>query len=288
MIESMSGYGQKSFSSEDVYIDIEIKSLNNKYIDISININNNFRFLEMEMRNIIKDALLRGSVYVNISITTSKTLVKPRLNKELLMESINILNEIQKESGTLDDIKIDHIMNFKDIITYEDNKISDNNINATILNVLKETIEDVKHMRVIEGKKTEEILKTLIEEISSINKYIKNNAQKLPEITYEKLKKRLESFHVDMDEGRLMQEVALIADRCDIREEIDRINSHINQFRNIMKEYPCGKKLDFLTQELLREFNTISSKVEDIEIKSKVILAKSNIDRIREQVQNIV
>lgn len=288
MIESMTGYGQKSYSSEEANINIEMKSLNNKYIDISININSNFRFLEMEIRNIINKELLRGSIYVNISISTNKPFVRPKLNKELLADSIKILSEIQKESGILDDIRIEHIMNFKDIITYEENKTSDSNINTTILNVLKETIEDVKHMRVIEGKKIEEILKTLIEEISSLNKYIENNAQKLPEIAYEKLMKRLESFHVDTDEGRLMQEVALIADRCDIREEIDRINSHINQFHNIMTEYPCGKKLDFLTQELLREFNTIASKVDDIEIKSKVIIAKTNIDRIREQVQNIV
>jgi uncharacterized protein (TIGR00255 family) len=242
----------------------------------------------MEIRNIINKELLRGSIYVNISIATNRPLVKPKLNKELLADSVRILSEIQKESGILDDIKIEHIMNFKDIITYEENKISDNDFNATILDVLNATIKDVKQMRVIEGKKIEEILKTLIEEINSINEIIKNNAEKLPEIAYEKLKKRLESFQVNVDEGRLMQEVALIADRCDIREEIDRINSHINQFYDIINEYPCGKKLDFLTQELLREFNTIASKVDDIDIKSKVIIAKSNVDRIREQVQNIV
>ena len=288
MIESMTGYGQRSFSSVDVNVVIEIKSLNNKYIDISININNNFRFLEMEIRNIINKELLRGSIYVNISIATNRPLVKPRLNKELLAESIKILSEIQRESGTLDDIKIEHIINFKDIITYEENKINDTKFNEAILDVLKATIEDVKHMRSIEGEKIDEILRALIEEINSINEHIRKCAHKFPKIAYEKIKKRLESFQVNVDEARLMQEIALIADRCDIREEIDRINSHINQFYDIINEYPCGKKLDFLTQELLREFNTIASKVDDIDIKSKVILAKSNVDRIREQVQNIV
>ena len=288
MIESMTGYGQKSFSSEDMCIDIELKSLNNKYIDISININNNFRFLEMEIRKIIKDVLLRGSVYVNISITTPKALVRPKLNRELLMESINILNEIQRESGTLDDIKIDHIISFKDIITYEDNKIFNEKDSTIILDVLRETLDNVKNMRLLEGEKVKEILDALIKEISLINEYIKKCANKLPEITYEKLKKRLESLPVNINEDRLLQEVAVFAEKCDIREEIDRINTHIDHFYKIIEEFPCGKKLDFLTQELLREFNTISSKVEDIDIKSKVILAKSNIDRIREQVQNIV
>jgi len=123
MIESMTGYGQNTYSSNDINIVIEIKSLNNKYIDITVNINNNFRFLEMEIRNIIKEALTRGSIYVNISISTNRPVVKPTLNKELLMESIYILNEIQRESKTLDDIRIEHILSFKDIITYEENKI---------------------------------------------------------------------------------------------------------------------------------------------------------------------
>jgi uncharacterized protein (TIGR00255 family) len=288
MIESMTGYGQNSYSYEDMNIDVEIKSLNNKYIDISVNINNNFRFLEMEIRNIIKEKLKRGSVYVNISISTNRSVVKPKLNKELLTESINILDEIQRESKTLDDVKIDHILSFKDIIIYEENKIFNDNTGGTILDIFKKTIDDVKNMRLVEGEKIKGVLNNLIDEIVLVNIDIKNNADKLPQLTYEKLKKRFEAFPVNVDEERLLQEIAIFAEKCDIREEIDRINSHVNHFNKIIEEYPCGKKLDFLTQELLREFNTIASKVDDIEIKTKVISAKSNIDRIREQVQNVV
>ena len=284
----MTGYGQNSYSSEDMNIDVEIKSLNNKYIDISVNINNNFRFLEMEIRNIIKEKLKRGSVYVNISISTNRSVVKPKLNKELLTESINILDEIQRESKTLDDVKIDHILSFKDIIIYEENKIFNDNTGGTILDIFKKTIDDVKNMRLVEGEKIKGVLNNLIDEIVLVNIDIKNNADKLPQLTYEKLKKRFEAFPVNVDEERLLQEIAIFAEKCDIREEIDRINSHVNHFNKIIEEYPCGKKLDFLTQELLREFNTIASKVDDIEIKTKVISAKSNIDRIREQVQNVV
>ena len=288
MVESMTGYGQNSYSSKDINIVIEIKSLNNKYIDISVNINNSFRFLEMGIRNIIKETLTRGSVYVNISISTNRPVVKPTLNRELLMDSLYILNEIQRESKTLDDIKIEHILSFKDIITYEENKIFNNDMGSIILDMLKKTIDDVKNMRLIEGEKIKDVLKNLIDEIILINTDIERIADKLPQLTYEKLKKRLEAFPVNINEERLLQEIAICAERCDIREEIDRINSHINHFNKIIAEYPCGKKLDFLTQELLREFNTIASKVDDIEIKTKVICAKSNIDRIREQVQNIV
>ena len=284
----MTGYGQNSYSYEDMNIDVEIKSLNNKYIDISVNINNNFRFLEMEIRNIIKEKLKRGSVYVNISISTNRSVVKPKLNKELLTESINILDEIQRESKTLDDVKIDHILSFKDIIIYEENKIFNDNTGGTILDIFKKTIDDVKNMRLVEGEKIKGVLNNLIDEIVLVNIDIKNNADKLPQLTYEKLKKRFEAFPVNVDEERLLQEIAIFAEKCDIREEIDRINSHVNHFNKIIEEYPCGKKLDFLTQELLREFNTIASKVDDIEIKTKVIIAKSNIDRIREQVQNVV
>lgn len=284
----MTGYGQNSYSYEDMNIDVEIKSLNNKYIDISVNINNNFRFLEMEIRNIIKEKLKRGSVYVNISISTNRSVVKPKLNKELLTESINILDEIQRESKTLDDVKIDHILSFKDIIIYEENKIFNDNTGGTILDIFKKTIDDVKNMRLVEGEKIKGVLNNLIDEIVLVNIDIKNNADKLPQLTYEKLKKRFEAFPVNVDEERLLQEIAIFAEKCDIREEIDRINSHVNHFNKIIEEYPCGKKLDFLTQELLREFNTIASKVDDIEIKTKVISAKSNIDRIREQVQNVV
>jgi uncharacterized protein (TIGR00255 family) len=288
MIESMTGYGQRNLSTPDANIDIEIKSLNNKYIDISLNINNNFRYLEIEIRNIVKSFLNRGSIYVNIYIYTNKMGLRPKLNRQLLQDSLNILNDIQRESATLDNIKIEHILSFKDVITYEEHRVIDSEFNMLILDLLKKTLDDVKKMRVNEGAKIEEALRSMIQEISSINSYIKERAEILPEQAYKKLKKRMENFEIQVDENRLLQELALFAERSDIREEVDRIDSHINQFNSIIKEYPCGKKLDFLTQEFLREFNTISSKVDDIEIKSKIILAKTNIDRIREQVQNIV
>ncbi|MDY6821235.1 MAG: YicC/YloC family endoribonuclease [Deferribacterota bacterium] len=289
MIESMSGYGTYSEVSENQSIDVEIRSLNSKYIDISINIINPLKILELELRNLIKDSLKRGSIYLYVSIKSVKSFVKPILNKELFWQYLKILSEIQKESDILDDIKIEHILACDNIIVYEQENKLDDELREFIIMGVKHAVLNLKEMREKEGVKIKRYLDEQIKNLSLINSKIRQKADGQIKNIFNKIKKRLDLLISEIEDERIMQEVAIFAQKSDITEEVDRIDSHIAQFNEIAeKEYPCGKKLDFLTQELLREFNTIASKAEDIEIKKLVINAKTNVNEIKEQIQNIV
>jgi len=289
MIISMTGYSNVTENFDDFDIVVSLKSVNSKYIDIKVRLPKFLYEKEIEIVNILKDKLSRGKVDAFIDITLKKPTKKAKINIEYFNMYMDVLKDIQIKSGILDEIRIDHILRFDDVIQYTDNKNIEESVDEKILAVILKAVELLKQMRSEEGENLKKVITDALVKIEKLNEEIKNYKELIYEYNLEKYKKRLKELLNEVNEDRVVVEAGIISERLDISEEVDRINSHIKQFYRVMEnEFPCGKKLDFLCQELNREFNTIGSKSQQIEVINCVIAAKTEVDKIREQVQNII
>ncbi|BAI80889.1 conserved hypothetical protein [Deferribacter desulfuricans SSM1] len=289
MLRSMTGYGKVVKSTDITDVSVEIRTLNSKFCEINIRMPKQFVFLEISLKNMIKEKLKRGKVDVFIEVTPKKVVNNPVLNRNLLASYMSILRELQMESEIIDDIRIDHILKFPDVISYEDNEELYSEIGEIITNAVEDALSKVDEMRAVEGNKLKEDLENRISNIAKLREDIENLVDENYKLNMERIKNRLNDLNINIDNDRLAQEAAILAERSDINEEVVRIKSHVNQFKNVLNDDgEVGKKLDFIAQELHREFNTITAKAILSEIKNKVIEAKVEVDKIREQVQNIV
>lgn len=289
MIVSMTGYSSitKHFGLFD--ITVSIKAVNSKYSDIKIKLPKFLFFKEIELTKIIKNELLRGKIDVTIDVFLKKPLKKAKLNTEYFNMYMEVLREIQIRSEILDDIKIEHILMFENIIDYVDDIDVNEYVDEELVDVLQEALNEVKKVRNAEGRNLETSILNSIAKIEQLNQSISILKDEVFKINFEKYKKRIEDLVSKMNEDRIITEAGILSERLDISEEVERVNSHLQQMRNIIKnEFPCGKKLDFFCQELNREFNTIGSKLSQVEVINYVVNAKTEIDKIREQVQNII
>ena len=289
MIVSMTGYGSGFLSNDFLSATVVIKAVNSKYFDVKVKLPKFLYQKEIDYINILKSKLLRGKIEMFIDITTKKPLRKASLNREYFKIYMDILRQIQMESEILDDIKIEHLLSFENLIDYGDDPKINHSIEDDTESLIVEAIRNIQEMRRAEGANIEssikESLDILKEHIAQIERFKAN----VFHMNLEKYKRRISELTENMSEDRIITEAGILAERVDITEETERVKSHLNQFKNIMeKEFPCGKKLDFLCQELNREFNTIGSKSGLVEIINLVVSGKSEIDKIREQVQNVI
>jgi uncharacterized protein (TIGR00255 family) len=285
----MTGYSSTSKSFDDFDICVSLKSVNSKFIDIKVRLPRFLYEKEHEILNILKDELVRGKVDAYIDVNLKKPMKKAKINMEYFNMYMDVLREIQIKSEILDDIRLDHILTFTDVIQYTDDKNIEESIDKKIFLIISEAADLLKNMRKEEGENLKKAITDALVKIEKFNKEIKNVKDKVYEYNLEKYKKKLKDLANEVSEERIVVEAGIIAERLDISEEVDRIESHIKQFYSVMEnEFPCGKKLDFLCQELNREFNTIGSKSQQIEVISCAVNAKTEIDKIREQVQNII
>jgi uncharacterized protein (TIGR00255 family) len=289
MIVSMTGYGSVTRHFDLFDITVSIKSVNSKYSDIKIKLPKFLYLREVEFINIVKNELLRGKIDVIIDVFLRKPIKKARLNTEYFNMYMDVLREVQIRSEILDDIKIEHILQFENIIDFVDESDKTEFIDREVVAVLRECLSEVKRMREIEGKHLQDVITESLKKLQAMNDEISNLKDEVYNINLDKYRKRIEELVLKFDEDRIITEAGIISERLDISEEVNRINSHIRQVINVINnEFPCGKKLDFFCQELNREFNTIGSKSSQIEVINYVVSAKSEIDKIREQVQNII
>lgn len=289
MIVSMTGYGSITKHFDLFDITVSVKAVNSKYSDIKIKLPKFLFFKEIELTKIIKNELLRGKIDVTIDVFLRKPLKKAKLNTEYFNMYMDVLREIQIKSEILDDIKIEHILMFENIIDYVDDIDVNEYVDEELADVLQEALNEVKKVRNAEGRNLETSILNSIAKIEQFNQSISILKEEVFKINFEKYKKRIEDLVSKMTEDRIITEAGIISERLDISEEVERVNSHLQQMRNIIKnEFPCGKKLDFFCQELNREFNTIGSKLSQVEVINFVVNAKTEIDKIREQVQNII
>ncbi len=292
MIKSMTGYGKGNLNVENRDYQIEIKSVNHRYLDISIKMPRTLGYLEEEIKKEISKKIKRGKIDVFVTFENNSQEGKNvRINKELAKIYIDRLKELANEEKILANIEVIDIAKFPDILTIKIDE-EDEKIKREIIEVTKQATGKIIEMKSIEGEK---IAQDLLNRINKIQNKIQEISQKSTGLIDEyvvKLEKRIQEIlkSEEIDKTRLAQEVVIYADKCSVEEEITRLNSHIYQLKELIKKAnneAIGKKLDFIIQEMNRETNTIGSKANNLEITNSVIDIKTELEDIREQVQNI-
>lgn len=290
-MKSMTGFGRARLEKNNRSYSVEIKSVNHKYNDISIKMPRNLSYLEDKLKKQIAINISRGKIDVLITFENYSGEGKEvNINKELIKKYIDEFKNIAKENNLTMDIPITEITKLPDVLTLRTQEIEESDIEKELLECLNEAISNFIKMREIEGKKIKEDLETRITKIEDKVEKISKYSTGLIDEYVVKLKDRIkEVLKTDIiDETRLATEVVIYADKCSIEEEITRLKSHVHQFRQMInEEKPIGKKIDFLIQEMNREINTTGSKSASLNITNLVIEIKTELEDIREQVQNV-
>ncbi len=289
-MKSMTGFGRASLESNGKNYIIEIKTVNNKYSDITVKSPKRLSFMEDKIRKQIANRITRGKVEVSVSFfdfsNKSKNVV---LNKKIAKEYIKQLREIADENNLSENISIVEIAKLPDILNSIDSD-NDEEIASEALQCLNMALDSLIEMRKTEGENIKQDLLVRIERVQNLVDKIAENSKGIVEEYVSKLEKRVkEILKTDVvDENRIAQEAVIYADKTSIEEELTRLNSHIVQFKELVNsDGPVGKKLDFMIQEMNRETNTIGSKAGSGEITKAVIDLKVELEDIREQIQNI-
>ena len=290
MIKSMTGYGKSNMSKNLREYQVEIKSVNHRYLDVSIKIPRSLSYLEEEIKKAVSANLTRGKVDVFITFNNNSLEGRDiKINTEIARMYIKELRNLAESEGIVADIPVTEISKLPDVLTIQNNQ-DDETIKEELLEVSRKAIDNLVEMRKVEGEKIAQDLLERIQDIEGKVKKISSLSTGLIEDYVVKLNTRIKELLQDqeIDEARLAQEVVIYADKCSIEEEVTRLNSHIYQFRDLLNSNEAvGKKLDFMIQEMNRETNTIGSKANNLEITNEVINMKTQLENIREQVQNI-
>lgn len=290
-MKSMTGFGSSSLELEDCSIDIEIKSVNNRYLDFNFSMPSYLNFMLEDMKSLIKNKLKRGRVDVYIKIKKYQLAVDSvDINYELAQKIKEKLDSLNEKLDMKSDIIVRDLVKYDDVMSFTYKDLDNEFLHDNILKVLNEAVNKIYSMRSTEGDNLRGDLSTNLskieEEISKISSLTENSVKEYRENLFNKISELLDEEKIDRD--RMYLEVALMADKVDINEELKRFDSHIVQFKSAMDMKDCiGRKLDFIIQEMNREINTISSKSNDENISVCVIEVKSLIEKLREQVQNI-
>jgi uncharacterized protein (TIGR00255 family) len=290
MILSMTGYGSGSAQKDDVSISVEIKTVNHRFLDLHIRLSREFVFLEGEIQQMIRNALDRGRVDVNATIQNDG-ISKFQVNYRLVRSYIETADKLRDEFKIQDSLDLKTLLGLPGVLQNEDGAQTDSGILTELIKKsVQEALEGVLRMRRQEGEALRADMFRNLSNIQASAEHIRNlNVNSAAEYL-QKLRDRLAQLlsQGGIDPQRLAQEAALIADKCDISEEVARLESHIAQYRSLMdSKEKAGKKLDFLIQEMQREANTILSKSGNLEISGHAIAVKTDIEKLREQVQNV-
>lgn len=289
-MKSMTGFGRALQEKNNRTYGVEIKSVNHRYNDINIKMPRTISYLEEKVKKEVSSKISRGKVDVYITFENNSAEGKNiKINKELAKIYIEELKELAIENRINDNIEVTEISKFPDVLTIDNNEDGEL-IWGELKEVLDEALVEFIKMREQEGNKIREDLEGRIEKVSKKVSEITTHSTGLVEDYVVKLEARIkEILKTDVvDKERLSQEIVIYSDKCSIEEELTRLKSHIIQFKGLMeKEEPVGKKIDFLIQEMNRETNTIGSKSGSLEITNIVIEMKTELEDIREQIQNI-
>ena len=287
----MTGYGRALIEKEGMEITFELKSVNNRYLDTSVRLPRAFGYLEEKIKKEIANHATRGKVepYLSIKIIEDR-LTKVTVNYPLFESYLAVFNEVKEKYGLRDDTAVSTVMKIPDVVGTRSDEEDEEKMTALLHEVMAEALEGYDKMRATEGKRLYDDILEKLEKIEEIRQEIARLSPESVKAYEERLRARIEELlgNTTYDETRVITEVALYADKVAVDEEITRLGSHLAQFKSIMNSNaPAGRKLDFLTQEINREVNTIGSKCAELEITKLVVEAKSEIEKIREQIQNV-
>lgn len=293
-MKSMTGFGRGEREENGKTFTVEIKTVNSRFLENNIRMPHMFNALENDVRKVVKERVSRGKADLSIRyINHSDEQGSVWVNKAKLAEYVQAFREAGSEQGLTDDLTLSVIMNLPGVIENEMAEEDMDEIRPLLLKALEISLDDLDAMRLREGEILKDDFKAKLDELEAHVNAIEVQAPTVVSDYKTKLYERMEKFldkekMPSLDDGRLESEVTIFADRCCIDEEITRLHSHIRQYRQIIeKKEPIGRQLDFLTQELNRESNTIASKSNDIEITRHALAMKNIVEKIREQIQNI-
>ncbi|MGL4363194.1 MAG: YicC/YloC family endoribonuclease [Cellulosilyticaceae bacterium] len=291
MIRSMTGYGRCETEEDGHRFNLEISSVNHRYCDIHIRMPKSLNALEDKMRKMIKEAIGRGKVDVNLYYQSlNEEDVEIIINERVCRAYVNSLRKLGAEMGIQDNIGLAELMEVNDLVSIHKKSVDLEVIWPVVQNILKNTLDEIIKMREVEGSA---LKKDLLEKSKIVQAYVDELTKNSPRITEkykEKLQNKLKQLLAPgvVDEMRLATEVAIFADRMAIDEELIRLTSHVGQLAQILEESgSVGRKLDFLMQEMSREANTIASKANDYDVTQYAVALKTEIEKMREQIQNI-
>ncbi|MFH2050822.1 MAG: YicC/YloC family endoribonuclease [bacterium] len=290
-MNSMTGFGKAEAVSNSGTFSVEISSVNSRYLEISVRMPRHISALEHKVRELINGQLNRGKIFIYIGFTESEELPsKSFINEKTLIAVNKQLNKIKKDLKIGGEITISDLLVFPDITRPNDNGCDEKAMWSDLEKIISKGLEGLIKMRQKEGAAMARDMKKRLTLINKINNDIVKNASLVVAQCREKLKNRINDMiqNVEVDQARLEQEIAFIADRCDISEECTRLFSHIKQFQDDLQlNEPVGKRLNFVLQEMNREANTIASKSNEISITSATITLKEEIEKLREMIQNV-
>lgn len=289
-MKSMTGFSKAEASEAGVNVVVELKSLNGKNLEINCRMPRTISHKELEVREIIRAALTRGTISCNIQIELDETVKQFTLNEEIASQCYDNLNSLRKKLKIKDAVKFEHLLIFKDTF-FQQEKSDDEALQMSlVIKALKSALKNLDAMRHREGQQiTKDIMNRIKKIQDNVKKIDKMSMERIP-MERDRLRQRIaQLFESDeIDEHRLQMEMVLIADKLDVSEECVRLESHFKFFNEIAKsKEPAGRKINFLIQEMNREINTIGSKANDATISQMVVELKEELERIREQVQNI-
>ena len=291
MIRSMTGYGRAVQTIDGREITVELRSVNNRYLDCTVKLPRMFSFAEDSVKNRVKAAVSRGKVDVYIGVNAAQAAdVQVAVNRPVLESYLAALRQIESEYGVRDDVTVMSLARLPDVFSVEKTEEDEQKLTQDILSVAEEAISRYNTMRETEGAALEADLRsraaTILERVTLVEQRSPATVAEYRERLRQKMQEVLQNTAID--EGRILQEAAIYADRIAVDEETVRLRSHLAQLGDMLtKGGAIGRKLDFLLQELNRETNTIGSKCNDLELSNIVVEMKAELEKIREQTQNI-
>lgn len=293
MIKSMTGFGRCRTVLHGREISVEIKSVNHRFFEFSCRTLKGYGFLDDKLKALVNSRVSRGKIDMFVTVGTAEdTPAEVKINHSLVSGYINAMKEIAETYGIENDVTVTAISRFPDVYTVSKAQEDEEEITADVLEAANTAIDGFIAMREAEGEKMKadilgraEVILATVEEIEERSP---QTVKEYEERLLDRINKTLLDYNINIDEQRVLTEVAVFADKVAVAEETVRLRSHFAQLSKIMEsQTPIGREIDFIIQEMNREANTIGSKVQDAEIAHKVVKIKSEIEKMREQIQNI-
>ncbi len=293
MIKSMTGFGRAVEVLNGKSITVEIRSVNHRYYEVSSRVPRSYSFAEEKLKNLLKTKISRGKVEVSVLVQNTESSQpdeKIIMNREIVKAYIDALREVKDEFSLVDDLSLSAVMRLPDAFTVVKSEQDEEQMWLDLEKTANEALDNFIAMRENEGARMKadiaERLKTIESNVAVVEERSPKIVEDYRKRLYDRMCEVLEGKSVD--EGRILLEAGIFSEKTAVDEETVRLRSHIAQFRELLESgEPVGRKLDFLVQEMNRETNTIGSKVQDIEVTKIVVDQKSEIEKIREQIQNI-
>jgi len=292
MLVSMTGYGSAENKNKNYTFNVDIKSVNNRFIDVSIRSNSLNLPYEDEIIAFVKKKCIRGRINININAIEHDENSTLSLNASKLTVYMNILNKIRNKTGINDEISLNNVLGFSDLISKKEISDFHSKSKTIIIRTVKDAVNDLNLFKTKEGKNLADDIKNIYNKVNKMIGKIDSLSKKFTKKEVSHYKQKIKSIvpkQIKLDNDRIYQEIAIIMEKKDINEEIVRLKSHLKLFHSYLgSKNKVGKRMNFILQEMTREINTIGSKTDNVRISHIVIDVKDNLEKIKEQVQNIL